>query len=237
MWLRVIRFGLRQAGRTTDVSSELEKLAQSLCELAEHPKFFRQSLTPVEKVFRDQADLRFNALSVQLAELIEHKLVFESTETWRVVYEQVLQYVKAQRYLSVAVIRSEDYWRDKPARESLAFNFDMIKHGFHIHRVFIVDDFFWAPSARRPVVQLYDWIMDQASYGLEISLVRKSALETETDLICDFGIYGEEAVGTQQSDFQGKTTRYEINFEKRAVKEAEDRWDKLLLFVDPLTKL
>lgn len=237
IWALVLRFAIRRLRFETGGCIELANLVQTASELVLQPTFSQHPRTPVEAAFREQAELRLNELLTAVRDLDDRRLVFESTETWRVVYEQVLQSVKSQRYLSVAVVRSEEYWRDKPARESLDFNFKLIKHGFHVHRIFIIDDFFWAPTASRPVIQLYDWIMDQASYGMEVSLLRKSVLDEEVDLICDFGIYGEEAIGIQQTDFLGKTKRFEISFDHQSVKEAEDRWRKLLLYATSLEKI
>jgi hypothetical protein len=60
--------------------------------------------------------------------------------------------------------------------------------------------------------------------------VRKSQLETEPKLICDFGIYGERAVGYQNVDEQGRTTRYVLRFAREAVEAAEVLWRQLDLY-------
>ena len=181
-------------------------------------------------VFRKQVVLRLRDILARLCRMAEGRLIFESTETWRTVYEDVLEYCETRRYLSVALIRSDDYWRDAPGKNSLEFNFTLLAHGFHVHRVFLIDDFFWPRTARTPSTQLFHWIHDQHQRGVEVSLVRLSELEDEPSLVCDMGIYGADAVGWQQTDLQGRTLRYEVSFNRDAVIEAEQRWNQLLLF-------
>ena len=55
----------------------------------------------------------------RLGTLPERRLLFETTESWRTVYEDVLQSCQTRRHLSVALIRSDDYWRDAPGEISL----------------------------------------------------------------------------------------------------------------------
>lgn len=90
-------------------------------------------------IFRKQVILRLRDILERLRRLVEGRLIFESTETWRTVYEDVLQTCETRRYLSVALIRSDDYWRDSPGENSLEFNFALLAHGFYVHRVFLID--------------------------------------------------------------------------------------------------
>lgn len=62
-----------------------------------------QRLTDCESlaapVFRKQVVLRLRDFAERIGRLAEDRLVFESTETWRTVYEEVLNGCKARRYL------------------------------------------------------------------------------------------------------------------------------------------
>ena len=60
------------------------------------------------EVFRKQALLRLHNKLAEITDLAAGKLVFTSTETWRTVYQQVLESANVRRYLSVALIRSAD---------------------------------------------------------------------------------------------------------------------------------
>ena len=70
-----------------------------------------------------------------------------------------------------------------------------------------------------------------------MSLVRLADLQQEPDLICDMGIYGEDAVGFQQTDFEGKTVKFQLRFDPNSIHQAEQRWNQLLLFATPLEDL
>jgi hypothetical protein len=181
--------------------------------------------------------VRLRDFSQRLGRLAEGRLIFDSTETWRTVYEDVLKACQTRRYLSVALIRSDDYWRDAPGENSLEFNFELVDHGFHVHRIFIIDAFFWPRTARTPSTELFHWIQSQRQRGVEVSLVRLAELEDEPTLVGDIGIYGTDAVGWQQTDFEGRTVRYEISFDRNAVTEAEQRWRQLLLFAKPFAEI
>ena len=59
----------------------------------------------------------------------------------------------------------------------------------------------------------------------------------ESDLLVDFGIYGETAVGYQVTDEVGQTLRYEMLFGPQHVQLAEDRWKRLSLYARPLESI
>ena len=77
----------------------------------------------------------------------------------------------------------------------MMFNYRLIWQGYRIERVFIIDDFLWPPSARLPCTELRTWIQDQADHGINVSVLRTSELQDEHELLRDYGIYGELAVG------------------------------------------
>jgi hypothetical protein len=183
-----------------------------------------------DAVFERQAYFRLQRMSQQLSELLRYELSFSQTETWRIVYEAILSACQVKRYLSVALVETEDYWRDPPGQASLEFNFDLVQHGFHVHRRFIIDDYFWPPRAVRPATEVFSAIQQQAAHGIEVSLIRKSQLETEPQLVRDLGIYGERAVGYQSLDEQGRTTAYKLCFGRQAIETAEELWRQLDLF-------
>ena len=163
--------------------------------------------------------------------------MFDCTETWRAVYEDVLSACIPKRYLSVALVRTEDYWRDTPGDRSIRFNGTLVDYGFYLHRIFIIDDFLWPPKAALPSRELHDWILSQHSKGIHVELVRVSELVAECDLLVDFGIYGKTAVGYQVTDEVGQTLRYEMLFGLQHVQLAEDRWKRLSLYARPLESI
>ncbi len=52
--------------------------------------------------------------------------------------------------------------------------------------------------------------------------MRVSELEPENDLLIDFGIYGDAAVGYQVTDELGQTVHYEMLFGLHQVQAAEE---------------
>lgn len=194
-----------------------------------------QKTMPDDEVLGEQAALRLSRMASEVEELASGKLVFGSTETWRAVYEAVLAGCRQRRYLSVAVIETEDYWRDRPGRASLEFNYRLVQHGFHVGRTLIVDEFFWPEKSDLPDKQLLRWAKAQHDEGIAVSIARLS--EVEDDLRLDFGVYGERAVGYQVVDERGRTERYMLLFDAASRQLAEDRWRRLELFVEPLDDL
>lgn len=188
-------------------------------------------------VFRQQVTLRLHEHLAGISKLADGKLVFSSTEAWRTIYQQVLESVDVKRYLSVALIRSDDYWRDAPGESSLKFNYQLVDHGFHLHRLFIIDEFFWPRASKTPSKQLFHWILGQYQHGIEVSVLRLTDLDDEPTLVCDIGIYGQSAIGQQQTDFEGKTTRFELSFTSHDLQQAKQRWQQLLVYAQPFAEL
>ena len=68
-------------------------------------------------------------------------------------------------------------------------------------------------------------------------MVREHELADEPELLCDFGIYGDQAVGFQELDEQSRTIRYVLDFTPQSRKRAHDRWERLALYAKPYSAL
>ena len=216
---------------------DLKAVHDAIAELQKSLDHLRKTKVLQSPVFRHQLLLRLHQQRLQVGTWASGKLQFTSTEKWRTVYRQILETTTLKRYMSVALIRSDDYWRDAPGESSLQFNYELVERGFLIRRLFIIDDFFWPPSARTPSIELFRWIQQQHQHGIEVGLIRLSDLDDEASLACDIGIYGDSAVGRQETDFEGKTRRFELNFTSHAIRLAEQRWQELLVYAKPLSDL
>ncbi|MCA9216524.1 MAG: hypothetical protein KDB27_25820 [Planctomycetales bacterium] len=183
--------------------------------------------------FRGQSLLRLERQREEMCQLAEGKLVFESTETWRAIYEDVLSACQCKRYLSVALVQTEDYWRGLPGDRSVSFNGLLVEYGFYVHRIFIIDDFLWPPKATLPSKHLYTWIVEQYGKGIQVGLLRLSDLDGDRELMRDFGIYGTTAAGYQTTDEIGQTVQFEMHFGPNHVRHAEDRWKRISLYSRP----
>lgn len=184
-------------------------------------------------VFRDLARFRVSSICDEIGELASGRAEFRSTETWRSAYQGVLEGLEVKTYYSVAWVRSIEYWNDPPGRQGMRLNFDLAERGYRIERVVILPDSLWPYEDDLPVSEICHWLDQQDHHGLVLALVREHELASETDLLCDFGIYGDQAVGFQDLDEQSHTVRYRIDFSSSARKKAHDRWERLKLYAKP----
>jgi hypothetical protein len=106
----------------------------------------------------------------------------------------------------------------------------LLQSGVRIERILILNDFFWPPAASLPAEVIHRWSGEQCSRGIEIMLIRESAIQSEPDLLCDFGIYGERATGILELDDQCRTVRFTLDFNPESVRLAADRWRRLSLY-------
>jgi hypothetical protein len=85
-------------------------------------------------------------------------------------------------------------------------NYQMQGHGLQIERIVIVADGLWPNGEQVPIEPIATWLDEQVRHEIDVRLVRASRLED--DLLADFGLYGNRAVGQQQVDDQGRTVRF-----------------------------
>ena len=206
-----------------DLFHEYEKFTNGLLDIAGQ----RNSM------FRELAKFRISSVCDEITELAAGKTEFRSTETWRSVYQQILEGLEVKAYYSVAWVRSVEYWSDSPGRQGMQLNFDLAERGYRIERVVILPDSLWPYDAELPVPEIRHWLDQQYQHGLVLALVREHELANETDILGDFGVYGDQAVGFQVLDEQSRTVLYRLDFSPLARKKAHDRWERLNLYAKP----
>lgn len=183
-----------------------------------------------DPILRDIAAMRAASMQNEIDELADGTIVFTGTEAWRTVYEKLLRSPDVPEYQSVALVRTKDYWQDEPGRNSLAINFDAVRRGVLIERIFVLSDSLWPDDQTLPTQEIRPWIEAQYNFGLWIGLVRESRLVFEPDLLADIGIYGNRAVGVQELDGRGKTAQFRLSFKPEDVQSGRARWERLMLF-------
>ena len=184
-----------------------------------------------DPIFRELALARLDAIAKDCHVLGNGIVTFVSTESWRVVYEQLLRSPGLHLYRSVSHIESAFYWQDGPGQQSTQLNLELHDSGVvSIERTAIIADHLWPPDATFPVEPIHQWLDQQHRHGIWLRLVRESALENDTDLLCDLGIYGSRGVGFQTADPAGRTIRFTLDFNFEKVQEAEVNWDRLALY-------
>ncbi len=92
-----------------------------------------------------------------------------------------------------------------------------------------------ARSSSAPAIRT--WLDEQNDRGVWVSLVRESEIAAEPDLLADFGIYGDRAIGIQELDELSRTQRFVLQFDAHSLHLARDRWERLSLYAIPYADL
>lgn len=189
-----------------------------------------------DQLFRSLAKEQLQRIIKELQTLGRHKVEYDSTEAWRVAYEQLLRSPGLYQYRSVSHVETQNYWQDGPGRRSAQLNIDLQTSGIVvIERIVIVAPHLWSEGNEMPDEPIREWIEEQAIAGIRIRLVRESKLAEEPELVNDFGIYGIRAVGMQCLDATGRTLRFVLSFDFSDVQRAEKCWEQLLLHAQDYT--
>jgi hypothetical protein len=232
--------------RERRLAALLEQLKVPLALAPEHELFekydaFAAALSDLAKqidpVLRQYALRKLASITEEVRSLASGRVVFSTTETWRTVYEDLLQSPELKNYRSVAWVKNRAYWQDQPGRQSMRVNFHVAKRGVQIQRIVILGSALWGPGEILPVPEVRRWIDEQHEHGIQVSLVRESEVGGEADLLCDFGIYGDRATGIQELDQQSRTVRFILLFDKQSIKLGQDRWARLSLYATPYADL
>ena len=119
----------------------------------------------------------------------------------------------------------------------MRFNYELISRGFRIERVHILPDELWPFDEKMPTGGILEWLVEQQGRGIIVSLVRESDLANEPDLLRDFAIYGDRAMGIQELDEQSHTVRFVLSFDQPSIRQALARWERLTLFSNSFQNL
>jgi len=190
-----------------------------------------------DPILRETAVLKLASVAGQVESLAAGTVVFAGTEAWRNVYEKLLASPDIKEYLSVAWVRSRDYWQDAPGRQSMRANFDAARRGMFIDRIVIIRDDLWPRGQALPAAEVLAWVEEQHNNGIRIRLVRESDVAGEPDLLSDIGVYGNRAFGVQELDDRCRTIRFVLHFDPQAARLARDRWERLAVYTTPLRNL
>lgn len=224
----------------------LERLAIPLALAPEHELYdqyvaFSQALTRLagrmDPILQDIALLKLASVGQEITSLADGTVVFSGTEAWRTVYEKLLKSPDIHEYLSVAWVRTPDYWQDAPGKQSTMVNFEANRRGVLIERIVILRDELWPAHEIIPGGVIGSWIEAQHNHALRMYVVRESQVASEPDLLADIGIYGDRALGTQELDERSRTVRFVLQFDPHAIRMARERWKRLSLFATPYYQL
>jgi hypothetical protein len=208
--------------------------------LAREPRLYGEYVKIVEALtrivkhndllFHDLCRIRVENMANELMTLAKGEVIFDATETWRTAYQRVLETLRVRTYYSVAWVRTSDYWNNVPGRQSMRLNYEMVERGFRIERCHILPDELWPFDEKMPMTGILEWLVEQQGRGINVSLIRESDLTNEPDLLRDFAIYGDRAIGIQEMDEQSRTVRFVLSFDQPSIRQALDRWERLALY-------
>lgn len=232
--LSFIGWSLSNQATRNELFEVIFKLARNECIANIHHEI-ATSLAQVGKhrddIFLNLAQTRLRIISQEIQQIGKGRVEFQGTESWRVFYEKILLSQGIHLYCSVAHIESVHYWQDGPGIRSTRLNHQISQKGIsRIERVCIIGDHIWPEYEQFPIEPVRVWLDDQFRCGIELALVRESVLSAEPELITDFGIYGNRAVGRQISDSTGRTSRFLLSFDFADVEEAEKLWKRISTF-------
>ena len=186
-----------------------------------------------DPIYRGIALDKVDDLVQRFTTIASGTLVYESTESWRIVYERLLRSSGLYLYRSVAWVKNAHYWQDEPGLKSMAVNFELQdKEQLNIERIAIIGDDLWPASQNWPPEPVRRWLHEQHIHGIWVRLVKQSTLTNEPELLADIGIYGSRALGIQELDDQCRTVRFVLTFDYAKVMEAEARWNRLAIFAE-----
>lgn len=238
---------LEEQARRDAARAALSRLSQVVDMLDDKPELARifQRVGEAFLAIGQQADQVFGAttatklmsVAAELEQMAAGTIVFRGTEAWRTVYQEILQSRRLKLYRSVAWVKCPAYWQDPPGRQSMRENYDAINRGVIIERIIVLPNSLWPTGQLLPSKTILPWIKDQHNHGVWVMLCRESELAGEPDLPLDFGIYGEQAVGTQFLDEECRTREFLLEFRREAVTLAGERWDRVKLHATPLRTL
>lgn len=197
-----------------------------------------RAATIPDPVFRDAALQQLAAVELSLQKLGNGLLTFENTESWRLIYEQILRSNHVYSYKSVAWVKDELYWQDEPGQKSIRLNQELVsQQQIYMERIFILQDELWPPSSEDGDSKVIGMLKENARSRIKVFVIRESSLCNDQDLLADFGIYGSHAVGYQVMDGRQQTNRFTIQFNFDAVALAEQRWARLLAYAKPFDEI
>ncbi len=189
-------------------------------------------------IHRDLALDRIAMLASEAEELGVGRVTFNNTETWRLAYERLLRSPGTSSYHSISVIRTAQYWNEEPGRQSMRLNHELARTSrLSIHRIAIIDDSLWPATSPLPFEPLAKWLQAQAANRIDIRAVRLYTVRSEPDLIVDCGIYGSRAIGRQETDANGNTVRFSLDFCFDKVLDMEERWERLAVYATKVDEL
>ena len=226
--LGLIAADIRRAESIESLLKDSQDIGLKISQDKDVKEFYENSVQSVCKIFqiRDSVFLRLarsrlNEFRLELATELSMGMISFRAEAFRVHYHEILSQPDVTEYKSVAFVKSENYWHDETGKYSIQFNYELLKKGKGIERIFIIRDSVWNSN------RIKDWIREQKEKGIVVGVAKESRIPPEEDLLYDLGIYGNRAVGYQTTNDDCKTTSFQFHFNKDTIDKAKEQFERL----------
>ena len=213
---------IRQLRETNQVFGKVINDQQALDFCTRSVNQLAKSAGYTDQVYKGLLKNRLNNINNEMDKLSSGVFEFKA-ESWRKPWRELLSRKEVKLYRSVSLVKSERYWQDKPGKESIEFN-KSIAGRVCIERIFIIWDNLWESD------KIKEWILDQKQGGIKVFVVKKSELPAQEELLHDFGIYGDIAVGYQILDEECNTLKFKLSFNKDYYLKTEERFNQLKVY-------
>lgn len=194
-------------------------------------KFYNSTLSHLKNaeqfknaIYCDLFSQTLDNFNMQLSRMAMGVCEFRA-EAWRRPWQQLLSQEDVTFYFSASLVKSRNYWQDKPGKSSMEFN-KTVASRLKTKRIFIIWDEVWEDAS------MIRWIQDQQDNGIEVAVVRQSDIPPDEDLFHDFGIYGDSAVGYQFLDNDCSTIKFELHFDPEMYQKTLGRFHNLELYAN-----
>ncbi len=178
-------------------------------------------------ILRQFLMLKSADLGDELLMLSDGTFRITSPSIWRTIYEQFLRNLEITKVWSVVRVSSADYGQDPMSQQSLQIDFDAVRRRMMLHRIVIVADELLPLSVLLPLEPLRSWVECQHNQGMWLGLVRESQIAHLSDLLSEFGIFGDRALSVREHDDEHPSFRCDLSFDAVPIQQAKDRWKTL----------
>ncbi len=180
-----------------------------------------------DSILRQFLMLKFANLGDELQMLPDGTFRVTSPGAWQTIYEQFLRSLEITKVWTVVRVSSVDYGQDPLSQQSLQIDSDAVRRRVMLHRVVIVADQLWPLSDLLPQEPLRTWVECQHDQGMWVGLVRESQIAHVSDLLSEFGIFGDRAFAVREHDNKRLSIPYVLSFDTVQIQQAKARWKKM----------
>jgi len=175
-----------------------------------------------DPLYQEMFRKKVRELLRQLADASRGCIEYAGGETWRKEWQLLLGHKRGTKYLSVAWVKSPEYWSDPAGQESFAF---CRTASLDTTRIYVLRD----PCHDDP--EVCRMVLDDYGSKVKVFVVLEDVVKaSDEQLLADFGVYGTRAVGYQDLDDRCRTRTFKFYFDEEQCEAARERFNGLKLY-------